>query len=77
MNIPTILKVLSVIGGIAGTIASANAIPGLTPAQGTTIIGVAAVVFKVTDMVETKLKAQADAGTPTLRVSHTPGSDAS
>lgn len=56
MTFATFLKIVSVIGSITGTIGAMNTIPGMSVGAGSTLIGISALVFKITDMIETKAK---------------------
>jgi len=55
MKTTTLLKYLTVLSGIAGTLASMKVIPGVSEQTSVSIIGGAAVGFKILDLIENQL----------------------
>ena len=58
MNTTTILKYLSLVMGLLGIIASMSVIPGVSQTESVTIIGAAASLYKVCDIIENWLAKQ-------------------
>jgi hypothetical protein len=73
MNTTLILKYVSVAGSIFGVIASLSVVPGVSPTRSIAIIGAAAILYKICDIVENALKPTAPTpvtSTPTSSVKY-------